>query len=105
VIADGPSPGRWKGLARLAEGARAIFDAWEDFCVEAEEFRALDGERVLVLYNRRGRRKTSGLELGHMRSQGANLFHVRNGRVNRLAFYWDRDRPLADIGLAPEGSS
>jgi hypothetical protein len=49
VIADGPSPGRWTGLAGLAEGARSWIGAWEGFSIEAEKFRALDAERVLVL--------------------------------------------------------
>jgi len=105
VIADGPSPGRWKGLAGMTMAARAALSAWESYRVEADESRVLDEERVLVLFNRRGRGKTSGLELGHMRSKGANLFHVRDGKVNRLVFYWDRERALADLGLAPEGDA
>jgi ketosteroid isomerase-like protein len=105
VIADGPTPGSWTGLAGMAEGARAIFDAWEDFRVEAEEFRELDGERVLVLYNLSGRGKTSGLDLGHVRAKGADLLHVRDGKVTRYVIHFDRDRALADLGLAPETDS
>jgi len=99
VIADGPTPGSWTGLAGMAEGARAIFDAWEDFRVEAEEFRELDGERVLVLYHLSGRGKTSGLPLGQMGAKGADLLSVRDGKVTRYVIYWDRDRALADLGL------
>jgi ketosteroid isomerase-like protein len=37
-----------------------------------------------------------------MRDRAANLFHMRGGRVTRLALYWDREHALADLGLAPE---
>jgi ketosteroid isomerase-like protein len=69
VIVDGPHPGSWKGVAGMAEGMRDFLSAWEEYRVEAEEFRELDGERVLVLLRRSGRGKTSGLELGQVRSK------------------------------------
>jgi ketosteroid isomerase-like protein len=102
VVADGPSPGTWTGLRGMAEGARTYLDAWEGFRQEADTYRELDVERVLVLIHRGGRGKVSGLELGQMRAQGAHVFHVRDGTVIRLVVYWDRDRALADLGLAPE---
>jgi ketosteroid isomerase-like protein len=99
LIADGPSPGRWKGLAGATEGFRGILGAWKDYRYLLDECRELDGERVLVLYRRSGRGKSSGLELGQLRSKGAALFHVRDGKVTKLVFYWDRERALADLGL------
>jgi ketosteroid isomerase-like protein len=101
VIADGPAAGSWTGRAGMAEGARANLDAWEEFRFETDEYRELDGERVLVLVNWSGRGKTSGLELGQMRTKGAHLFHVHGGKVTRLVHYWDRERALADLGLPP----
>jgi len=63
ILADGPSPGRWEGLREMAAAARDFFSVWEGLHAEAEEYRALDGERVLVLDHRSGHGKTSGLEL------------------------------------------
>jgi SnoaL-like protein len=59
---EGPHPGVWTGHAGMAEGFRNVLSVWKGFRVEAEEFRALDGERILVLTRRSGRAKTSGLE-------------------------------------------
>jgi len=91
VIAEGPSPGRWTGLAEMAEGYRDWLTAWEAYRVKADEYRELDSERVLVLVRSTGRGKTSGLELGQIQS-----------KVTRYVIYWDRERALADLGLAPE---
>jgi ketosteroid isomerase-like protein len=98
VIAGGPAPGRWTGLAELAEGWREWLSAWEEWRVMAEEYRELDDERVLVLLHGSGRGKTSGVEIGQMQSNGANLFHIRDGKVTKLVIS-DRDRALADLGL------
>jgi ketosteroid isomerase-like protein len=105
VIADGPAPGSWTGLAGMAEGWRDWLSAWDEYRVEADEYRELDEERVLVLAQLSGRGKTSGLELGQMRSRAAGLFHVRDGKVTRLVQYFDCERALADLGLTPGADS
>ena len=103
VIADGPDPGSYKGVAGMAEAFRVLVSAWEELRVEAEDYRELDKERVLVhIHWRSGPGKTSGQEVGQIRTKGAHLFHVRGGKVTRFVFYFDRDRALADAGLAPE---
>jgi ketosteroid isomerase-like protein len=100
VIADGPSPGCWTGLAGMAEAWRDILGAFEEFRTHVDEYRELDGERVLVLTHRRGRGKTSGLDLEQMRAKGAQLFEIRNGKVAKIVYYFDRERALADLGLS-----
>jgi ketosteroid isomerase-like protein len=105
VIADGPAPGSWTGLAGMAEGWRGFLSAWEEFRGEADAYRELDRERVLVLNHWTGRGRTSGLDVGRMQTNAATLFHVRGGKVTRLVIYFDRERGLADLGLAPEADS
>jgi ketosteroid isomerase-like protein len=99
VWADGPDPGSWRGLAGMAESVRGHFSAWEDLHAEAEEYRALDDERVLVLDHRSGHGKISGVELAHLQTQGGTVWQVRDGKVTQLVIYYDRDHALADLGL------
>ena len=100
VIADlGPASGSWKGLSAMEEAWRAYLGAWDEYRTEVDEYRELDGERVLVLVRLSGRGKASGLQLEELRTRAANLFHVRCGKVTRLVLYADRDRGLADLGL------
>jgi ketosteroid isomerase-like protein len=93
-----PDPGG-KGATEVAEAWREFLSDWQGYHIEAEEYRQLDGERVLVLCRIFGRGKASGLELGQLQPRGATVFHVREGKVTRLVPYYDRDRALADLGL------
>jgi ketosteroid isomerase-like protein len=105
IVADGPTADRRMGIAEMEEHFRAMLGAWESFRMQADEYRELDGERVLVLTEVSGRGKTSGLDLTRTPAQGAHLLHIRGGQVTLSAFYWDRDRALADLGLAAKDSS
>jgi ketosteroid isomerase-like protein len=99
VIADGPEPGTWTGLAGMAEANRVWLSAWEGFRVQVDEYRALDDARILVLVRVYGRGKTSGVELGQLSTTGANLLHFANGKVARWVRYFEGDRALSDLGL------
>jgi GNAT superfamily N-acetyltransferase len=105
VIADWPPYGKWSGLAGMAEGFRGWLSAWEELRVEADEFRELDDERVLVYAHFSGRGKTSGLDLGQVPTKAAQLFHVRGSKVTRLVIYGEHERALADLGLPSEAGS
>jgi hypothetical protein len=61
VFFDGPSPGRWKGLAGMAEANRDWLSAWADVRQEVDEYREVDGERVLVLHRFGARGRGAGL--------------------------------------------
>jgi ketosteroid isomerase-like protein len=97
VSVDGPDPGKWTGVAGMAETNRDFLSAWTEWRIEAEDYRELDDQRVLVLTRRGGRGKRSGVQVSE---PAANLMQLRDGKVARLVFYWHRERALADLGLA-----
>ncbi|MDQ6811017.1 MAG: nuclear transport factor 2 family protein, partial [Actinomycetota bacterium] len=105
LTVGGVTPGRSTGLAGMARGWSGWLGVWEEFRAEAEEYRELDDERVLVLNRFGGRGKTSGVEVGAMRARGASLFHIRGGKATRLVLYTDRHRALADLGLTARGDA
>ncbi len=84
----------------MAEAWHGWLSAWEGYRVEVDEYRKLDDERILVLMLHCGLGKTSGLDVGQTKRAGANVLHVRDGRVTRLVLYWDRERALADLGVS-----
>ena len=87
----------------MRDAYREVINDWEDYRTESDGYRELDDKRVLALIRLSGRGKASGLELGATHPEAAGVFHVRDGTVTRIALYWDRRRPFADLRLAPEG--
>ena len=100
LVVDGPEPSRWTGRAGMADGWRDWLRAWGDFRAEPQEYREIDGDRILVFVHNSGRGRTSGLEL-EQRS-AANLFELRDGKVTRLVIYLERENAFADLGLTPD---
>jgi ketosteroid isomerase-like protein len=100
VQADAPDPGTWTGLDEMAKQFRGWLSTWEGFRLMVDEYRELDAETVLVLDHFSGQGKTSGLNLEQIQAKGAWVFHIRDGKVMTMIRYWDRDRALADLGLA-----
>ena len=100
VIVDGPDPEKWTGLTAMAEGMREFLRPFESLRMVVDEYRELDGERVLVLVHLGGRGKISGVDLDQITSSGmcADVFQIRDGRVTRLVVYYDSDRALVDLG-------
>jgi ketosteroid isomerase-like protein len=101
VVADGPSPGSWSGLDELGRAWAEVLNAYDEFSATAEEYRELDDGRILVAVTNRGRGRASGVEVAAMGGGGANIFEIRGGRVIRLTTYWNLDRALEDLELAP----
>jgi hypothetical protein len=104
-IADGPAPGRWSGVAGMIDAYREVMNAWEGYSAKVEEYRELDGERVLVLQRLSGRGKTSGIELGEIQPNAAGVFYVHDGKVSRITLYYDRERAFSDLGLTQESAA
>ena len=102
VLVDGPQPGRWTGVAEMAAAWRSFAEVWGYYRVQADEYRELDDERVLVLIHSSVEGKISGTRASQARAEGANLFHIRDGRVRRLVVGFSREHVLADLGRLPE---
>src|ERR1700693_4551542 len=75
VVVGVPEPSSLTGVADASRDVEAWLRFWDDYRVEAEEYRELDAERVLVLARVSGRSKGSGVEVAQRR---ASLFHVRD---------------------------
>jgi len=99
VVVDGPSPGRWSGLAGMWQGWREVLEPWQDWRADQLDCRELDEERVLVLLRFSGRGRSSGLDVARMSGKGANVFRIRDGKVTALLAYWNQDQALADLGV------
>jgi ketosteroid isomerase-like protein len=105
VIAEGPTAGSWTGVAAMVQSVRGMLEAWQELRFYVMEYRELDPRRILVLCRISGRAKMSGLPVTDFGAKGAGLWDFRDGKVTRQVFYYDRDRALANLGLAPEASS
>jgi ketosteroid isomerase-like protein len=99
VSFGGPVAGAYTGTAAIEDGWRALLDTLDEPRPQAQEYRDVDEERILVLGCLRGREKSGGAEVEQLR---ANLFRIRDGKVVRLIFYSDRGRAFADLGLTPD---
>jgi ketosteroid isomerase-like protein len=101
AFADGPTPGTWSGRGAMSDAWRETLSAFEDLDVKVEDYIPLAGDRVLVLMHNTGHGKASGFDLGQLApNRGANLFHIREGRVTKLVLYFDRERALEAVGLS-----
>jgi ketosteroid isomerase-like protein len=99
VVIGGPEPGAWRGPSEMAASVRDFMGAWDNYGIEAEDIRAVDDDRVLALVRLSGRGKTSGLDISETGANGAQVWHVPDGRVVALRLYWDRRQALTELDL------
>jgi ketosteroid isomerase-like protein len=86
----------WHGVDGVRQAMIEWTGAWEDWELEAEDYRDADPESVLVLWREQGRGKGSGAQ---MSQRGANLFTVRDGRIVRVELYLSQQDALKAVGL------
>jgi hypothetical protein len=67
--------GTGKGLRRMAELWSEFLRTWDDYRVEASEYRELDDERVLVLVIHHGRGRASGVDASQTTEGGDAVPH------------------------------
>jgi hypothetical protein len=102
VMVDGPSPGSHKGLAEVAKAERQFLSPFLDYRLDAQEYRELDADRILVLTESAGRGKASGVDFGALRARAAVLFEISAGQVTKLVVYFSRERAFGDLDLTPD---
>jgi len=97
-----PGINAWTGVDAMVEAAQELLGGWQQLRAEGEHYEDLGDERVFVLTRWMGHDRASGSDAEQLR---ANLFRIRDDKVVRLIFYWDRARALADLGLPPDTGS
>jgi ketosteroid isomerase-like protein len=97
VTVEGVDAESVTGRSGLINAVRNWLSDFDDVRLEAEDYRELDGGRVLVLNKASGRGKRSGLQTDQ---RAAEVFEIHDDRVTSIVQYADRERALADLGLA-----
>ncbi len=97
VTVEGADAGSRTGRSGLRRAVRNWLSDFDDLRLEAEDHRELDDHRVLVLNKTSGRGKRSAVQIDQ---RAAEVYEIHDGRVTRIVQYADRDRALADLGLA-----
>jgi ketosteroid isomerase-like protein len=100
-MVDWPHQTRTHGIESMWDTWRSTLSAWTDFRAIPSEFGDY-GDRVLVMNRIEARGKESGADVG---ADTACLWTLDNGRVVRLALYWDVEaaRRAAASGPPPPG--
>jgi ketosteroid isomerase-like protein len=86
----------YEGYDDIARQRREVSEVWDHFKIEVEQF--FEGKDVVVAHtHEHGRGKASGVEVDR---DTAFLFRLHEGKISEVRSYRDRDRALADAGLA-----
>ena len=83
-------PGTRRGQAASSTAVEKVFDGWESWQMEPEEFRAA-GDQVAVVLRYRARDRGSGVEIDGRESA---LWTLRDGKVARYAWFQEPGEAL-----------
>ena len=88
-------PGTRRGRTAFSRAVAGVFEGWETWQMEPEQFRAA-GNHVAVVLRYRARGRGSGLEIEGRESA---LWTLRDGKVARYAWFQERAEALEAAGL------
>jgi ketosteroid isomerase-like protein len=86
-MVDWPHQTKVNGIDAMWETWRSTLSAWVGFRSIPDEITGF-GDRVLVTTRVEGRGKESGADVS---ADVATVFTFENGKVTRMALYWNRD--------------
>jgi ketosteroid isomerase-like protein len=89
-------PGTRRGLAAFTAAVEKVFEGWETWQMDPQEFRAV-GDQVAVVVRYRARGRGSGVEVEGCESA---LWTLRNGKVVRYAWFHEPADALEAAGLS-----
>ncbi len=89
-------PGTRRGLAAFRAAVEKIFEGWETWEMEPEQFTAPAEDQVAVVVRYRARGRGSGVEVDGCESA---LWSLRDGRVWRYAWFHEPDDALEAAGV------
>ena len=78
---------------------KGFLAAYDDFSSYVEEYREIDGRRVLVLLQFSGRGRASGLEISSMSVRNAAVYDIDGGLVSQTRAVSGPQAAFADLGL------
>jgi ketosteroid isomerase-like protein len=87
----------WHGHAGVRSAMLEWTSTWEGWEMDVEDYLDAGHDRVVVLWNERGRAKGSGVPLVQA---GTTVCTVREGLIVAMVVNVDRDATLRGLGLA-----
>ena len=89
-------PGTRRGLAEFSQAVKSMFEPWDTWDIEPEQFRAV-GNQVAVVVRYRARVGGSG---ANVEARESALWTFHNGKVIRYVWFQEPSEALEAAGLS-----